>query len=245
MKIDCIIIDSGQTTSTYLKECILEEFPEISIQGQASTYFEANMLIKSVNPLLIIYNNDSILDNCLVALREKTYSRFETVFISERAEDAVNAIRQDACSFLLKPFTTSDIVSAVGLAVQRVSKRVSQRYDHSKSHITQSHSNLIGIPSMDGIEFFNTSEIIRCEGLQKCTRIVTPQKNNIVSSYSIGEFRRILDDHGFFLCHKSHLINLMHVRKLTKEGFIVLIDNTAIPLARRKRLEFLQNLKHL
>jgi hypothetical protein len=36
----------------------------------------------------------------------------------------------------------------------------------------------------------------------------------------------------------------MFVKKLTKEGFVILADNSAVPLARRKRIEFLQNVKH-
>ncbi len=245
MRIDCIIIDNELTSSTYLKKCILEKFPEISIHGQASNYFEANRLIKSVHPLLIFYYSGTIHDNLLCALREKTQNHFETVFISDYAKDAIDAIRQDACGFLLKPFNVSDIVSSVGQAIQRVAEKTSLRCVHSQEHLAQSHSNLIGIPNIDGIEFLKASEIVRCEGLQKCTRIITIRNINMISSYSIGEFRKLLDENGFFSCHKSHLINLTHVRKLTRDGFIYLTDNFPVPLARRKRLEFLGNLKHL
>ena len=37
----------------------------------------------------------------------------------------------------------------------------------------------------------------------------------------------------------------MHVKKITREGFVIMPDSLGVPLARRKRLEFLHLLKHL
>jgi two-component system LytT family response regulator len=244
MKIDAIIIDQEPTNSTYLRRCLHSKFPEINVQGEATNYATANKLIKAVNPSLIFFDIGTIQDNCIPALRANG-SHFETVYISGRAEDAISAIRHDACGFLLKPFNIGDIVISVADSIRRLAERASYRLPCTSELTTHAHTRLIGIPTMEGIEFLNASEIVRCEGLQKCTRIVTLRKNSIVSSYCIGEFRRLLDEHGFFSCHKSHLINLMYVRKLTREGFITMIDNVAVPLARRKRIEFLQHVKHL
>lgn len=246
MRIDSIIVDHEQTISSYLKTCILSKFPQISINGQASTYAEAKKLIKIVHPALIFLDVDTIRSTVIPILCGSDNDHFETIYISGRPEDAIHAIHQNACGFLLKPLNIADVVDSVGCALRRFAERASLRVispaDDSCLH---PHKKLIGIPTMEGIEFLYSSEIIRCEGLQKCTRIVTIRKSNMVSSYCIGEFRKLLDAHGFFSCHKSHLINLMHVRKLTREGFIFLSDNIAVPLARRKKMEFLQNLSHL
>ncbi len=104
---------------------------------------------------------------------------------------------------------------------------------------------LVGIPTLDGFDFFFVREIIRCEGLQKCTRIVTTTKTDIISSYNIGEFRKMLERHQFFSPHKSHLINLGFILKYKREGTIVLRDNTCIPVSKRKKSEFLDLMLHL
>ncbi len=179
---------------------------------------------------------------------ENNRNNYEIIYISDRSEDAISAIRQDACGFILKPLTLNDIIVSVGSAIRKLSERSTNRaadgtFSHDSAFLP--HTKLIGIPTMEGIDFLHVHEIVRCEGLQKCTRIVSTRKNNMISAYNIGEFRKLLDEYGFFSCHKSHLINLMHVKKFTREGFIFLIDNSAIPLARRKRLEFLHQLKHL
>lgn len=104
---------------------------------------------------------------------------------------------------------------------------------------------LVGIPNIEGFDFVFVKEIIRCEGLQKCTRIITTSKTDIISSYNIGEFRKLLEPYHFFSPHKSHLINLAFIKKYKREGTILLQDNSSIPVSKRKKNEFLELVIHL
>ena len=119
---------------------------------------------------------------------------------------------------------------------------VSQKKQHS---YPLPHKRLIGIPTIEGMEFIDTQNIIRCEGLQKCTLIVTTEKSDIISSYNIGKFAELLENDGFFPCHRSHLINLQYVKKYTREGYIFFsATSKPVPLARRKRADFLCEMRH-
>lgn len=248
MRIESIIIDHEPAISSFLKKTLTLKFPEITVRGEASNFGEACELIQSTKPDLVFYDVNILNTSLKLPPSENGRNHFEIILISERSEDAINAIRQDACGFLLKPLNVSDIVVSVGSAVRKFSERVSSRAMDGTltcDSVSLPHTRLIGIPTMEGIDFLYAYEIVRCEGLQKSTRIVSTRKNNMISAYNIGEFRKLLEEFGFFSCHKSHLINLMHVKKYTREGFVYLSDNTAIPLARRKRLEFLDQLRHL
>jgi len=241
MKIESIIIDHESDATCFLKECLHSKFPDIAVSGEASDYFQGCELIKRFNPELVFSEMKA---GSKIRSLVAEYA-FETVYISARAEDALCAFRQNACGFILKPLNVAEIVNSVATVMRRFSERDSHPTAVISRENLLPHTRLIGIPMMDGIEFLSAHEIIRCEGLQKCTRIVSMRKNDLVSSYNIGEFRKLLEEYGFFACHKSHLINLMHVKKITREGFIYLTDNSPVPLARRKRQEFLSNLKHL
>jgi two-component system, LytTR family, response regulator len=244
MKIESIIIEKEPVVSAALKKCLSAKFPEISIDGVASTTQDALRLIKAVHPKLIF-------SDIQVISRIKNWDErggFEFVCLADHSGDAVLAIRQDVCGFILKPFSIDDVILSVESAIKRITDRQPHgriSTDMNKDVPLLPHTKLVGIPTMSGIEFLYAHEIIRCEGLQKCTRIISTRKSNLVSAYNIGEFKKLLRDHGFFSCHKSHLINLMHVSRYTKEGFVFLSDNAPVPLARRKRLEFLQCLTHL
>ena len=95
-------------------------------------------------------------------------------------------------------------------------------------------------PTLKGFDFISIHDIIRCEGLQKCTRIITQEKSDIISSYNIGEFVKRLEKHGFFQNHKSHLINLRHIKQYYKEGTIKMADNSFVPVSKRKKSQFLK-----
>jgi len=242
MKIESIIIDQEPVTSSFLKKCLHAKFPEISIAGEASNYFQACQLIKEVNPDLV-FSDISVCQRIRSLECEKM---FETVYLSSKSEDAICAIRQDACGFIIKPLKVDDIVTSVESVIRKIGDKASREKMHDGFEgAFLPHTRLVGVPTMEGMEFLYINEIVRCEGLQKCTRIVSTRRFNLVSSYNIGQFRKLLEPYGFFSCHKSHLINLMHVKKITREGFVIMYDSLGVPLARRKRLEFLHLLKHL
>ncbi len=245
MKIESIIIDHEPTITLFLRKCLVSKFPEIAIRGEASSYIEACDLIRATNPGLV-FSDVNIFNKLSTTLpADDDRNDYEIIYISDRSEDAISAIRQNACGFLLKPLKLSDVIVSVGSAIRKLTERSSNREIIPHDTNLLPHTKLIGVPTMEGIDFLYVHEIVRCEGLLKSTRIVSTRKNNLISAYNIGEFRKLLEEYGFFSCHKSHLINLMHIKKYTREGFIYLSDNTAIPLARRKRQEFLHLLKHL
>lgn len=108
-----------------------------------------------------------------------------------------------------------------------------------------SNEDQIGIPTIEGFEFIPVRDIIRCEGLQKCTRVITKDRTDIVSSCNLGEFRKMLEPYGFYSPHKSHLINLIYIKKYHKEGKILLMNNSSVPVAKRRIREFLDKVKHI
>ena len=50
----------------------------------------------------------------------------------------------------------------------------------------------------------------------------------------------MLDSYGFYSSHKSHLINIIHIKTYKKEGLIVMDDGSEVPVARRKKDEFME-----
>lgn len=79
--------------------------------------------------------------------------------------------------------------------------------------------------------------------MNKYTMILTTDNRRIVSSYNIGEFAKLLFIYGFYAPHKSHLINLRWIKKLTIENQIILQDGSSVPLSRRRKCEFVQRFR--
>jgi len=158
---------------------------------------------------------------------------FELICIGENKSNAF-----DAVGFLIPPYEKEELALCVNNAIGRLKTKMLVENKNDQD-------NLLGIPTMEGLEFFSVKNIIRCEGFQKCTRLVTVCKSKILSSYNIGEFKKILIPFNFYMPHKSFLINLSHIKKYHKEGTIIMSDGQGVPVSRRKKQEFLKRVFHL
>lgn len=172
---------------------------------------------------------------------------FEIIFVTGYQNYAIQAIQFSAIGYVLKPVDDDDLIFAINNAKQKIQDKLSKERNQNllQNLLSTANDKKIGIPTMYGLEFVALSRIIRCEGLQKCTKVVVENGKNIVSSYNIGEFLKLLEPYGFFATHKSHLINLSKIQKYLKEGTIYMDDESTVPLARRRKQIFLEKLEKI
>jgi two-component system, LytTR family, response regulator len=147
---------------------------------------------------------------------------------------------------LRKPLLEQELLRAIAQSRIMVEMRRSLETHQrllDKLMMRQPMGALVGIPTEDGMEFLPPNTLLRCEGVNKYTLIQTCDGSQMISSYNIGEFAKLLQHHGFFAPHRSHLINLAHIRKLTLDNLIILTDGSQVPLSRRRRQEFVDLFK--
>ena len=239
-KYSALIIHSDGANAKVLAQNMKCYFPEINVLSVASKHDEVYTLLGHHKVDLIFSEASAIKELKLVL--GKSLPGF--VLLSECMADAKNALRNNMCGFISIPFNQEDVSISVRCALDKIEKRRNQRREQVFSNLP--HQRLVGVPTMEGIEFLDTEKIIRCEGLQKCTLIVTTEKSDIISSYNLGKFMNLLDGQGFFSCHRSHHINLKFVKKYSREGYIFFnADSKPVPLARRRKCAFLDQIRHL
>ncbi|MEO0728382.1 MAG: LytTR family DNA-binding domain-containing protein [Bacteroidota bacterium] len=162
---------------------------------------------------------------------------FEIIFVTGFNDYALDALKVSAIDYLLKPVKTPDLVAAVQKASEGLEERHKiEQYEvlkHNLQYLGEQASRL-AIPSAQAYDFVQVAQIIRCEGWQKYTKIYLQEGSCIVSSYSIGVFRQPLIPHDFYQVHKSHLINTKLIQRYLTSGTVVMTDDAAVPVARRK-----------
>jgi two-component system LytT family response regulator len=64
---------------------------------------------------------------------------------------------------------------------------------------------------------------------------------------TLKEYEEMLAGCGFYRAHKSHLINLAHIKRFDRQdgGYIVLTNDMKIPVASRKREEMMALLEKM
>jgi two-component system LytT family response regulator len=246
--ISSILVDKGNDDILSLEKMLCNDFPNIHISGKAETIPASATLVNEINPELLIINIELLL-NCGLVLKDYFLNvNFEIIFLTETSNYVNDAIYCNASGYLLKPIQKEHLSIAVNNALSKINtKKENARNKLLAEKYTRHFSgdDVIGIPTIEGFDFIMVKEIIRCEGLQKCTRVITIKRTDIISSYNLGEFRKLLEPYGFYSPHKSHLINLNHILKYQREGNVLMTNNSYVPIAKGKRGEFLNRVNHI
>jgi len=246
--INTLIVDSDEEAVGQLVTLLSDNCPQISVCGKCGNYFDALDSIEEFNPDLLFLEIDSPSHDELEVYNHYFPSTFELIITSKTEKYAMCALNCCASGYLLKPIKKEELIKSVDHVSQRIRSKKGRQLNSSTVYFSENSNiqdEVIGIPTIDGYEFVSVRNIIRCEGMQKYTRIITTEKNDIISSYNLGKFRELLEQFGFYSPHKSHLINLNQVRKYLKEGNILMFNGSWVPVAKRRKKDFLNRIQHI
>lgn len=236
--ITSLLVDSDPVFLDSLEKQLKRFCPYIQVRGKLKNLQQASACLINDSPDLLFLSPEE--------RESSTIPGCETIYVTSSPSIHQISDLNNVAGILSKPLNEIDLISVVAKAQENIYRRKSLH--HSKDLIKNllrihSRNDRVAIPTMEGYEFFAVDEIVCCEGLQKCTRVITTEQTDIVSAYNIGEFKKLLEPFGFFAPHKSFLINLSKIKSYHKEGVIKLISGHQVPLARRRKEQFLQQIR--
>ncbi len=166
---------------------------------------------------------------------------FEIIFITGYDEYALEAFRVNAVDYILKPVRTEELVTAVNRALERIKNKNALTGEYAFNRKDYPRKSKVAIPSDNEYHLVKVEQIILCKGWQRYSKVQLVNKEEIISSYPLGYFKLMLEKYGFIQVHKSYLVNKEHVVRYLKEGTVIMSDGTTVPVARRRRNEFLSH----
>lgn len=104
--------------------------------------------------------------------------------------------------------------------------------------LTQGGKSLL-IPTFSTITFVDPNEINYIQAMQNYCMLYRHDGSYLFASISFGKALEMLELYGFFQCHKSYAINMQHIIKYHKSGKVELANNAEVPIARRRKMEFI------
>lgn len=243
--ITALIVDDEKAVRSALQEILKLHFPFVTIVGEAASIPEAVREIHKAHPKLVFldiempgYSGLQLLD-----FFNPVEIDFDIVFVTAFNEYAIQAFKISAFDYLLKPVNTEDLKKTLERYVgKQHKKQLMERVKLLKDSLTTEKApTQIAITSLQGIDFIQLQNIVALEASGTYTTLILAEGDTIVSSKPLGEFEELLKRNtNFFRAHRSHLINLIHVRKLSsKEGDMILLSNgIEVPLSRYRKKDF-------
>ncbi len=252
--ITAILIDDDQNLRSGMKQLLARYAPEIKIIGEADSVANGVEVIDHLQPQVVfldIQMNDGTGFDILEQLALKNGKiTSHIVFITAHEQYAIKAFRFSALDFLLKPVDPDELQKVIEKIKSIVVK--SDDYAHIDlllENIRKKVDNFkrIALSNSDGMHLFEVSDIIRCESEDNYTKFYIKNNKPILISKTLKEYEELLTDHGFVRIHQSHLINLAFLKSYIKKdgGYVVMADNSNLPISQRKREQLQEVLKTL
>lgn len=239
-----IIIEDELDAQNLLSNILKEYCPSVQVVGIASNMQEGIKLINSLQPKLVFLDIQLGERTGFQLLDQLVNPNFQLIITTAYPDFAVKAFQYEALDYVLKPYTPNNIISAVKRSEKKLnSDSVYQKLESLISE--QRNVAKINLHTAEGIILINIEDIIRVEAdrAYSCIYLVNGQKELV--SKPLKEIQEMLPSHLFYRLHTSHLINLHQLEKYSKEdgGYAVMSDQSKIPIARRRKNEFMDWIK--
>ncbi|SFB56495.1 LytR/AlgR family response regulator transcription factor [Algoriphagus aquimarinus] len=165
---------------------------------------------------------------------------FEVIFVTAHAEHAIQAIRESAFDYLLKPVDQADLESLL----KRIHTKLNNKSINSASNNTALEKEKIVINMDDQLLVLDPDEVIYCESEGSYSYIHTLNGGKVLVSKRLKLLDNLFSKYKFYRIHHSFLINLGMVKAYEKStGKVKLIDGISLPVSRLKKAGFTESLK--
>ena len=238
-KIRAIIIDDERHCIETLHWQLEQYCPEVELVGECNSAEAGLQNIKEKKPDLIFLDIEMPRMNGFDMLESMEKIDFDIIFTTAYDQFAVKAFKVSAVDYLLKPIDKEELKHAIQKVTAR--KREPVNYDRLNLLFEQLNHSLvqkkIAVPTMEGLEFIETDNIIHCKSESNYTNIFLLSGKSILISKTLKEVEEMLSGSNFYRIHHSHIINLNHIKKYVRGdgGYVVLINDEVINVSRSRK----------
>lgn len=247
-KITTVIVDDELHARQALQNALEKYCPEVQIEGTCEGPDEAIEVIKKAKPDLVFLDVQMPVMSGFDLLQSLMPVEFEVIFITAYDHYAIKAIKFSALDYLLKPVDVDELIHAV----KKVNIRSQEipfgiRYQSVLYNLREESGRIekLAVPSFEGINFYNTGEVIFCAADGHYTTLYMMHGRRELVTRNLKDIENMLVNSGFCRVHNSYLINLKHVLRYIRGegGYVILTEDHHVDISRRKKDEFLKRLE--
>lgn len=252
--IKVLLIDDDANLRQGMKALLERYASDIEIIGEADSVKTGTIAMEKLLPQVVFLdiqlNDGTGFDILERVTKSQGKLSSHIVFITAHEQYAIKAFRFSALDFLLKPVDPEELQKVVEKIKAVLNQKENfEHIDLLLENIRKKVDNFkrIALSTSDGIHLFEISDIIRCESEDNYTKFYIKNHKPILISKTLKEYEDLLAEHGFERIHQSHLINLAYLKSYIKKdgGYVIMSDNSNLPIAQRKRERLQELLKNL
>lgn len=237
-----IIIDDESNSRELLTALATKYTPEIEIVAKYDNGADALLEIENLKPDILFLDIEMPNMNGFDFLEKCKYTDFYLIFTTAYNEYAIQAIKNHAFDYLLKPIKRTEFINTIERLKKESHKNQKSKIDELLNHLKIDDSEKkIVLATQEGMHFLEYSEIMYVKGEGSYTHYCCSDGAKYLISKTLKDAEAKLTDARFKRVHASYIINFDFVKKYQRGegGFFVLKDGTSVPVSRSKKQELL------
>tara|TARA_B100000508_G_scaffold138095_1_gene133614 strand:- start:22824 stop:23408 length:585 start_codon:yes stop_codon:yes gene_type:complete len=161
---------------------------------------------------------------------------FEVVFVTAYDEYAIEAFKQNAIGYILKPVDAEDFIKTVTTALIRIKEKQLANTDAllEKANGIEQPTKDFAVPYHGDYKVLSQNDVIYCKADGSYCVVKTATQKFVVSK-NLKHIMEALPDWNFIKVNRSYVINPLHIEKFSKKngGEIHMSDDTLVSVSKK------------
>jgi two-component system LytT family response regulator len=242
-----LIVENEVRAQKLLGALIADYVPDVQIIGFADNPVDAKKIVDTQSLDIVFLDIELNQGTGFDFLDSLENISFKIIFTTAYDHFALKAIKHGAVDYLLKPYSPKELIQAV-YKVKESRQSASWLKEIQDIFMKGQKPTIpkLTVKTTSGLYVIDVDDIIRIEADSSYSKIYQSNGQTLMVSKPIGKLEEKLPKELFFRVHASHLINLQFVDSYRTEdgGYVQLKNKDKIPVARRKKTSFIEELTH-
>lgn len=246
--IKAILIDDIEQARITLKKDLETYAPDVEVIAEAGGVVEGARLLKTMKPDVVFLDIQMQDGSGFDLLDILPNIPFRIIFITASDAYAIKAFRYAAIDYLLKPVDPDELKAALDkLRTGKVNENEKYKLLNEALKDGQKPHSRLALHTQEKIHVVDIADIVRCESNVNYTEFFFTNNTKLLVTKTLKEFEDLLEDHGFFRVHQSHLVNTKFIKEFIKTdgGSLRMSNGHVVPVSTRKRAQVVEMLERL
>ncbi|SDD32869.1 two component transcriptional regulator, LytTR family [Algoriphagus faecimaris] len=233
--IKTILVDDERHALESLKLLLDRLFPEkFEFCALCLSVDQAIPAIQKHEPDLVFLDIQMPQKNGFALLEVMPNREFDVIFTTAHQDFALNAIKNTAFDYLLKPLDSTELQKTI---IRYLDSKKSDPVQSLLENLSQQLDDLgiVVFSTAEGMEFVKFEDIVYLQADRNYTTIYLKNQPKLIISKALGQIESKLPVSRFIRIHQSYLVNVTEVLRYDKaQNFLIMKSGDKLSVAIRK-----------
>jgi len=224
--LNAVIIDDEAMARTLLAEMVKEYCPQVNIVEECKDLPSGVKAINKHQPDIVFLDIEMPGHSGLELLEffNEDQINFSIIFITAYDKYAIKAFKLSAVDYLLKPFETEELTTAIA-KVEKMKDKAS--FALLKNNLNPNSSKKLSISTVSSNRFIELDHILYIKAEGAYSFIYLKSGESITTSKGLKYYEELLSEiPQFFRCQKSYIVNTPYITEYIKsDGGELIVNN--------------------